>query len=145
MASIDFHDPRVRGLNRRRDCARAPRNDLLGRTLFAFHVVVGVFLCFGWLLPFGMALAFYMVVLPVIAVQWLLNQGSCVLNNFESWLRHGSWRDPRNPEEAGWLAMLAHWLFRWRPSRSTLDVLSYATVAGLWMLAFAHFSLLPAN
>jgi hypothetical protein len=41
--------------------------------------------------------------------------------------------------------MLAQWLFRWRPNRAALDTLSYATVAGLWILAFAHFSLLPAS
>ena len=145
MASVDFGDPRVRGL-RRQDCRpKQPRTDALGRSLFVFHVLVGLYLCFGWLIPGAFALAVYMVVLPVIAVQWLLNQGSCVLNNFESWLRHGHWRDPRNYEEAGWLAMLANWLFRWTPSRSTLDTISYATVAGLWLLAFAHFSLLPTN
>lgn len=144
MASVDFEDPRLRDLSGR--CTpTAPRADALGIGLFLFHVAVGAYLCFGWLVPMAFALAFYMVVLPVVAVQWLLNKGSCVLNNFESWLRHGRWRDPRNGEEASWLAMLAHWLFRWTPSRSTLDTISYATVAGLWILAFAHFSLLPAN
>lgn len=144
MASVDFHDPRVRG-TARRNAAQGPRRDLLGQGLFAFHLAVGAFLILGWLIPYALGLAFYMVLLPVVAVQWLINKGSCVLNNFETWLRHGRWRDPRNYEEAGWLAMLAHWLFRWRPSRATLDALSYAAVAGLWILALAHFSLLPTN
>jgi hypothetical protein len=138
MASIDVNETGY--------CERAvrPRTDILGRGLFIFHVLVGAYLIFGWLVPVAMALAFYMAVLPIIAVQWLINKGSCVLNNFESWLRHGNWRDARNAEEAGWLSMLAHWLFRWRASRKTLDALSYGTVAALWLLAFAHFSILPS-
>jgi hypothetical protein len=138
MASIDVNEARYC------ETAVRPRSDYLGLTLFAFHLLVGMYLILGWLVPMALALAFYMVVLPIIAVQWLLNKGSCVLNNFESWLRHGRWRDERNREEGGWLSMLAHWLFRWKPSRKTLDTLSYATVAALWLLAFAHFSILPA-
>ncbi len=142
MATTDIEDPRLHGLTAQRRAPVAPRSDTLGRSLFVFHVLIGTYLIFGWLAPFAMALAFYMVVLPIIAMQWLINQVPASLNNLETWLRHGRWRDPRNPEEASWLLMLAHWLFRWRPSRATLDALSYAAVAGLWVLAFAHFSLL---
>jgi hypothetical protein len=136
MASIDVNDSGYC------DAAMRPRIDPLGRSLFVFHVLVGLYLTLGWLVPVTMALALYMVVLPVIAGQWLINKGSCVLNNFETWLRHGRWRDERNPEEGGWLAMLAHWLFRWKPSRKTLGALSYASVAALWLLAFGHLSIL---
>jgi hypothetical protein len=139
MASVDFDNTGYCNTPAR------PRSDRLGLSLFIFHVLIGTYLIFGWMVPAAMALAFYMVVLPVIAGQWLLNKGSCVLNNFETWLRHGRWRDERNPEEAGWLSMLAHWLFRWKPSRKTLDALSYGTVAALWLLAFGHFSLLPTS
>jgi hypothetical protein len=139
MASVDIEHLRYRSE------AQRPRGDRLGRGLFVFHLLVGAYLLFGWAVPFAMALAFYLVLLPIVAVQWLINKGSCVLNNIETWLRHGRWRDPRNQEEAGWLSMLAHWLFRWRPSRPTLDALSYASVAALWLLAFAHLTLLPSG
>jgi hypothetical protein len=152
MASIDvnearYSDARPGALGAPSFQSRAkhvvgPRGDHLGRSLFAFHLIVGVYLLFGWLVPAAAALAVYMVVLPIIAVQWLLNKGSWVLNNFETWLRHGRWRDERNHEEAGWLSMLAHWLFRWKPGRPTLDALSYASVAALWLLAFGHLSIL---
>ena len=142
MASTDFQDPIYR------NCAQlappGPRTDGLGRALFVFHALIGVYLLIGWLAADALLLAVYLVLLPVIAVQWLLNQGSCVLNNIESWLRHGRWRDPRNHEEGGFLMMLADWLFRWRPSRTALDLVSYATVAALWTLGFAHLSLVWA-
>ena len=132
MASVDiqpggFHD---------NTAMAGPRTDHLGRGLFTFHAIVGLYLLFGWLVPEALALAVYLVLLPAVAVQWLLNGGSCILNNFETWLRHGRWRDPRNPEEGGFLSMLSHWLFRWGPSRATLDALSYSAVAMLWLLGF---------
>jgi hypothetical protein len=138
MASIDVNGTKYC------DTGFRPRADYLGMGLFAFHVLVGAYLILGWLVPMAMALAFYMVALPIVAVQWLLNKGSCVIDNFETWLRHGRWRVPGNEREGGFLSFLAHWLFRWKPGRKTLDALSYATVAALWLLAFAHFSTLPA-
>jgi hypothetical protein len=139
MASIDVNGT---GYTESRT---GPRRDHLGRSLFLFHLLVGAYLVFGWLVPIAMALAVYLVLLPVVAAQWLINKGSCVINNFETWLRHGRWRDARKCEEAGFLSMLAQWLFRWRPSRTTLDALSYASVAALWLLAFGHLSLLWAG
>jgi hypothetical protein len=137
MAAADIDRPGYQG-------AGGPRADRLGRGLFVFHLAVGGYLVLGWMVPVAMALAFYLVLLPVVAVQWLINRGSCVINNIETWLRHGRWRDPRNPEEGGWLQMLAHRLFRRRPSHATLDMLSYASIAALWLLAFGHLSLLWA-
>jgi hypothetical protein len=152
MASVDVQQSRIRqrvpaaapgapsiDSRGKRAC---PRADRLGRSLFTFHAIVGLYLLFGWLAPQPFLLAFYLVLLPAVAIQWLLNDGSCVLNNFETWLRHGRWRDPRNPEEGRFLAMLAHWLFRWQPSRATLDALSYGIVALLWLAGFAHLSVL---
>lgn len=127
-----------------RNCAELASvpSDRLGRRLFTFHLIVGLYLLTGWLVPSDLALAIYLVVLPAVALQWMVNGGSCVLNNFETWLRHGRWHDARNPEEGGFLLMLSGWLFRWRPSRAAIDVLSYGSVAGFWLLGFAHLSVL---
>jgi len=117
-----------------------PRSDGLGVVSFAIHALIGLYLLFGWLVPYAMELAFYIVLLPAVAGQWLFNRGSCVLNNIETWLRYGRWRDPRNLEEGGFVLMLSYWLFRWRPSRAAANALSYGTVVILWLLAFAHLS-----
>jgi hypothetical protein len=85
-------------------------------------------------------LTVYLVLLPAMATQWYVNRGCCVMNNIESWLRSGRWRDPNNPEEAGFLLMLCQWLFRARPHPVVLDRFSYATVLVLWLLAASRFS-----
>ena len=76
---------------------------------------IGAFVLAGWVLPFAEALGFYLVLLPMMAGQWVINRGSCILNNIETWLRSGRWRDSSNPEEGHFLAMLSYWLFRIRP------------------------------
>jgi len=132
MASIDFHD--------RDDCAAGPRLDSIGLSFFLSHLVVGAYILLGWISSSPPALAVYLLLLPAIVTQWYVNQGSCVMNNIESWLRNGRWRDPNNPEEAGFLLMLSRWVLGIRPHPVVLDRLCYAAVLVLWLLAASRFS-----
>ena len=128
MASIDIQE---------RD---APKKDGLGLSLFALHLGVGGFVLTGWLLTSFEALTFYLVLLPVMAAQWALNRRSCLINNLESWLRTGRWRDPCSREEGRFLEMLCDRMFAMRPGPIAVDRLSYATVILLWLLALGHLS-----
>jgi hypothetical protein len=119
-----------------------PRQDWLGFGLFVVHAFVGFCVFFGWALPSRDGLGLYLVLLPAMALQWRLNRGSCVLNNLESRLRSGKWRDPANREEGAFLLMVSDWLFRTRPSALSLDRLSYAAVLVLWLLGAAHLAVL---
>jgi hypothetical protein len=132
MAVVDYQ----RGDERR----IGPRIDGLGLGCFLFHVFVGVYIVFGWLVSPTSTLVFYLLLLPAIAMQWYVNRGSCVINNLESWLRKGHWRDPENPEEGGFLMMICDWLFKVRPHPSFLDRVCYGVVLILWLLAASRFS-----
>jgi hypothetical protein len=127
MASIDYED--------RRQCRFGPRLDGIGLTFLITHLAIGAYILFGWMIPHPPALAFYLLLLPFLVMQWWINRGSCMINNLESWLRSGRWRDPDNPEEGGFLMMLCHWLFRVRPHPVVLDRVCYAAVVVLWLLA----------
>ena len=128
MASIDIQE------------SSGPKRDRLGLSCFIFHLIVGAFVLAGWLISSYEALVLYLVLLPAMATQWAINRGSCIINNVESWFRTGQWRDPRNPEEGGFLLMLCDWLFTIRPSPLALDRMSYAVVIFLWLLALGHVS-----
>ena len=132
MASIDFHDGD--------EFRVGPRLDGLGLSFFLFHLGVGAYILLGWIASSPPALGFYLLLLPVVLTQWYVNEGSCVINNIESWLRSGRWRDPKNPEEGGFLLMLCNWLFRVRAHPATLDRFSYAALLILWLLAASRFS-----
>ena len=122
-----------------------PRSDNLGMGFFFFHLLFSLYVLAGWIVSSKSSLAFYLFLLPFLAVQWRLNQGSCIINNLESWLRTGRWRDPDNREEGAFLLMLCDWQLRIRPHPQILDRFSYAVVLVLWLLGLSHFSWLAAS
>ena len=116
-----------------------PKRDRLGLSCFIFHMVVATFVLAGWLISSTEALLFYLVLLPAMATQWAVNQGSCVINNIETWLRTGRWRDHENGEDGRFLIMMCVWLFALRPAPGALDRLSYSVILVLWVLGLGHF------
>ena len=119
-----------------------PKRDRLGLSCLVFHTAVGAFVLAGWLISSTEGLLFYLLLLPAMATQWAVNKGSCVINNIETWLRTGRWRDPEDGEDGRYLLMLFDWLFAMRPEPASLDRLSYSVILVLWVLGLGHlFSL----
>jgi hypothetical protein len=116
----------------------AEKRDALGNLCFALHFAVMIYIVTGWLLPFGASLIFYLCFLPLVAVQWQFKRNSCVLNNMESLIRSGRWRDPNNKEEGAWLQTLAlnvtGILFKpWQ-----MDAFTYFILGLLWSAGLSH-------
>ena len=128
MASIDIQE------------STGPRRDGLGISCFIFHIGVGGFVLGGWLLTSTDALLCYLAVLPAMATQWAINRGSCLINNVETYLRTGRWRDPHRGEDGKFLLMLCDWLLSVRPSQAAVDRFSYSVLMVLWFLALGHVS-----
>jgi len=119
-----------------------PNRDGLGVSCLIFHLTVGTFILAGWLISSTEALLFYLALVPAMATQWAVNQGSCIINNIETWMRTGRWRDEERGEDGRFLVMLSDWLFAVRPDAGAVDRLSYSVLLVLWCLALAHFSVL---
>ena len=128
MASIDTQE------------SAGPRKDSLGLSCFILHTAVGGFVLAGWLISSHEALMVYLVLLPAMATQWVVNRRTCIINNLESWIRTGHWHDPQNSEEGGFLLMISDWLFAIRPHPVAIDRFSYFVVFSLWLLALGHIS-----
>jgi hypothetical protein len=121
------------------DTAHPRKRDLLGQFCFYLHFVVMIFIVTGWVLPWRAALAFYLVFIPGVFVQWRFNSDTCILNNTENWLRTGKWRDrENNPEEGAWLLTLANSLTGIAFTPRLIDFLTYSVLALVWLLALAH-------
>ena len=73
--------------------------DNLRTVLFAVHIAVIAYVMLGWLMPSRFLLYFYTLLLPMIAMQWLLNGGCSIVNNIENLVRIGQWNDPQNEFE----------------------------------------------
>ncbi len=116
------------------------RRDLLGNFCFYLHFAVMLYIVAGWAVPFTAALAFYLVFLPAVTIQWQFNRNSCVLNNLESWLRSGAWRDPGNREEGAWLMTLIRTVTGLALQPWQVDLITYGVMAVLWGAAFSHLA-----
>ncbi|MGH6878372.1 MAG: hypothetical protein ACREHV_13510 [Rhizomicrobium sp.] len=121
-----------------RVAVRAGR-DRLGRACHLLHIAVMIFIVCGWLMPARAALIFYLAFLPAIVLQWQFNRNSCVLNNLESLVRSGSWRDRGNSEEGAWLLALARNTLGLRVRPAQLDAVVYVALAALWATGLVHW------
>jgi hypothetical protein len=117
---------------------RVAGRDALGNACFYLHLAIMLYIVFGWLAPSGIALAFYVCFLPAVATQWLFNKNSCILNNIETLIRTGRWRNPANEEEGAWLLTLAKSTLGINATPAQMDMFIYAVLVVLWGLGLAH-------
>lgn len=120
------------------ETAVAGGRDALGWACHLVHLAVMVYFVAGWLAPARAALLFYMVFVPAVALQWQVNKNACVLNNLESFLRTGRWRNSANREEGAWLATLCEDTLGFRPSPLQVNVFTYSLLLALWLMALIH-------
>ena len=116
---------------------RAGGRDAIGIVFFLLHIAVLIYILIGWALPVGVAI--YVVFLPLMVLHWRLNQNSCALNNLETLIRTGHWRDPHNCEEGGWLKTLISGATGLELTSRQTDLISYVLIGGLWGLGFWHW------
>lgn len=70
--------------------------DKLHFWLVLTHLGIIAYIALGWLISSRILLFFYTLLLPMIVLQWLMNDGCSIVNNVENLLRKGQWNDPGN-------------------------------------------------
>ena len=70
--------------------------DKLHFWLLLTHLGIIAYVATGWLISSRILLYFYSLLLPMIVLQWLMNDGCSIVNNAENLLRKGQWNDPEN-------------------------------------------------
>jgi hypothetical protein len=103
------------------------------------HVLILIWGVTGWLIPSRGWLIAYMIATPLIAAQWLLNRNTCLLNNLESWLKTGRWRDAADPGQGGFIAQIVRVLTGVVLTPAQVNALSYGLLALFWLLAYGHW------
>ncbi|MDE2184321.1 MAG: hypothetical protein KGJ78_14975 [Alphaproteobacteria bacterium] len=112
--------------------------DVLGQGCFALHIAIMLYIVGGWAVPARGALIFYLLFVPAVALHWLFNRNACILNNLESVMRTGRWRDPTNREEGAWLLTLVKDATGIVLTPGQMDAVSYVVMALLWGAALWH-------
>jgi hypothetical protein len=108
------------------------------RTLQILHYAILGWGILGWLIPSNGWLIAYLVAMPLIALQWLVNRNTCVLNNVESWIATGRWRDEASAEQGGFIAGIVQRISGWSPSPRMVDLISYGLLAVFWTFGAFH-------
>jgi hypothetical protein len=75
---------------------RTPSWDRLGLLFLGVHIGIILYVAFGWTAASREALFAYLLILPSIVLQWVLNGGVSLVNNIENLARGRSWNDPDN-------------------------------------------------
>ena len=116
------------------------RRDAMGNAFFYHHFVMMAYIVTGWAIPFRPLLWFYVFFIPSVVLQWRLNKNTCVLNNLESLLRTGRWRNPKNREEGGWLWVLARDKTGLDIPHFAMDIFIYSLMGGFLLLGLSHLN-----
>jgi hypothetical protein len=128
-------------VNRR--LSRAPWRQALLTGIQGLHYAILAWGLGGWMIPADAWLIAYMIAMPLLALQWRLNRGVCVLNNLESWLATGRWRDEGDPNQGGFFAGLIECTTGARPTAAAVNQLSYGLLTLFWTFAAIHLYLRP--
>lgn len=123
------------------DWARVPLLAVLG----GCHLLFIPYILLGWLVPDRTWLIVHLISLPMIVLQWRLNDNVCVLNNLESWLRTGRWRDQSDPAQGAWVLSLIARLTGLTLPAWFMDAIIYVLMAVSWLLSMRHLARLDAG
>lgn len=108
------------------------------------HMALVFYGLFGWLIPSAPWLIAHLVFIPGLIVVWVANKGICPLNNLETLMTSGRWRDPGNAEEGSFLVVIVERYLGLRPTQGLMDRVTYGLMAFVWMLSWLHLGMLPA-
>jgi len=131
----------VAHLSERQHSAKSPQFDELRWALFIAHLGIMAYVATGWMIPSRVALYVYMLLLPMIALQWLLNGGSSIINNIENLVRSGRWNDPRNEFEGALFKTLFQ-AVGVRVSQALITTVLCFLMLVFWMAALCHMVLI---
>jgi hypothetical protein len=106
------------------------------------HMALVFYGLFGWVVPSVPWLIAHLIFIPGLVVVWIANNGVCPLNNIETLLTTGRWRDHDNREEGSFLVTVVARYLGVHPTQAMMDRITYALMAVVWGLSWLHLSIL---
>lgn len=103
------------------------------------HWAIVIYILTGWMVASAQWLGVYLVLVPIIVIHWRLNDNSCIINNIETLLITGKWRNESNPEEGGFVHTSFLKVFGWAPPARVFDQLIYVLMSVFWAAAYIRW------
>lgn len=108
----------------------------------ALHMALVFFGLFGWLIPSEPWLIAHLVFIPGLIAVWRMNDGVCPLNNLETCLTAGTWRNRANAEEGAFLKTIVERYLKLTPTQTLMDQITYAIMGAVWLFSLLHLFVL---
>jgi hypothetical protein len=105
------------------------------------HMALVFFGLLGWIVPQSNWLIAHIIFIPGLLLTWQFNNCTCPLNNLETWLTTGRWRNPANAEEGGFLRGVVARYLGLELSEETMNRIIYIAMIVVWGLSMLHLSL----
>lgn len=105
------------------------------------HAAIVLYVALGWTAGSRGALFAYLLILPAIVLQWLLNGGVSIVNNFENLARGRQWNDPENRLEGTFFRTLLGTIGV-RPSQAQITFILCALMLMFWVTAMSRMILI---
>jgi hypothetical protein len=112
-------------------------------TTVSVHLAIVAYVGVGWLGSTRIGLLIYLLLIPAIVLQWLLNAGTSILENVESLIRTGRWRDPRNSFEGHLFQESLRATVGIMVSNTLINVLASTAMLMFWIAALYRMVLIP--
>jgi hypothetical protein len=109
--------------------------DSLRLAVFLFHAAIVGYVVSGWTSDEAVALLAYVILLPLIVLQWLLNGGSSIVSNIESLIRRGRWRHREGGLEGSFFDTVLR-STGIRATKAQINTVVVSTMFLLWVVAF---------
>ena len=118
--------------------------DWLSVAMFLVHAAIVGYVVSGWTAQSRFGLLLYVVLLPMIVLQWLLNGGSSVVSNIESLKRTGHWRDPNGGLEGAFFQSVLNSIGI-PATRAQVNTVVIVTMFLFWIVAFFRMMLIAGQ
>lgn len=114
----------------------------LGVVCHGLHLALVFYGLLGWLVPSAPWLVAHLIFIPALIAVWWLNRGVCPLNNVESLLTTGRWRNPGNAEEGSFIVTVVERYLGLQPTQVMMDRITYGLMSLVWVLSWLHLGFL---
>ena len=110
----------------------------------ALHMALVFFGLLGWVIPSEPWLIAHLIFIPGLIAVWRMNDGVCPLNNLESMLTTGAWRNPASAEEGAFLRVIVERYLNLHPTQEQMDQITYGIMALVWCFSWLHLACVSA-
>jgi len=83
-------------------------NLVLAEIVKCFHIGIVLFTAIGWILPWSESWILLLILVPVMKLHWITNNGTCVLTNLEEKLRGNP--DAGTTNQVGFVFRIVHFI-----------------------------------